>query len=628
MLPGPGGFPSSMRQLRSLASEAPGPSSVDRQTLRRAWSFTRRYRAWIILYLATLAIAALLGALVPLAVRDIINVAIPRHSLPRLALDVAVIATLTLAQSGLGVATRYVSAMTGERIIYDLRCRLVEHFQQLSLGFFTEAQTGSILSRISSDVTSSQQVVGTLGSVVSDLSTLVFTLAFMLSLSPVVTGLSLVIVPVFVAVDRLLSRRVAAAAREQMQANAEMNAFTQERFNVSGALLVALFGRRSEELATFSAHAGRVRDAGVRFALVGRVYFTALGLASAIGTIAVYAIGGDAVIRGALSLGSLVALGQYVTRLTAPITDLSSARVNLLQALVSFDRIFEVLDIPPAVRSPDHPRHLARVEGAIELADVWFRYPANQALASLTKSSPAGPAKRDWALAGVSLAVAPGHTLALVGPSGAGKTTVTLLVTRLYDPERGTVTLDGVDLRELDLEELRSQIGVVTQDPFLFHDTVRANLLYARPGATEAELLEALERAQLSDTVSALPMGLDTLVGERGYRLSGGEKQRLAIARVLLRNPRIVILDEATSSLDAQNEARIQAAIGDTLEGRTAIVIAHRLSTVLGADTIAVLEAGRVVEQGTHTELLARDGLYRELFERQFLSAPGEARAP
>jgi ATP-binding cassette subfamily B protein len=616
-----------MRALRASTADPVRADAISRQTLRRAWSVTREHRGWILVYLITLAISALLGALVPLVVRDLINVAIPRRSLQRLGLDVGAIAVLTLTQSGLGVASRYVSALTGERIIFDLRRRLVAHLQQLSLGFFTEAQTGSVLSRISSDVTSSQQVVGTVGSVVSDLATLIFTLTFMLALSPLVTGLSLLIVPVFIVVDRLLSSRVTRAAREQMQANAEMNAFTQERFNVSGALLVALFGRRERELEQFAQQAGRVRDAGVRFALTGRLYFTILGLASAIGTIAVYALGGDEVIRGALSLGSLVALGQYVTRLTAPITDLSSARVNLLQALVSFDRIFEVLDLAPAVVEADHPRSLPEVRGAIALEDVWFRYPTNQAAGSLTKDGARRVPERDWALAGVSLEIAPGSTVALVGPSGAGKTTITLLITRLWDPTRGRVTLDGIDLRELRLEDLRGAIGVVTQDPFLFHDTVRANLLYARPEATEDELFDALARSQLLATIEALPRGLDTLVGERGYRLSGGEKQRLAIARVLLRNPRIVILDEATSSLDAQNEALIQAAITDTLRDRTAIVIAHRLSTVLGADQIAVIEQGRLVEQGTHAELLARQGLYRELFERQFLKEPGEAPA-
>lgn len=624
----PGGGFGGMRALRGMAADPVRSSSIDRRTLRRAWSVTKRHRALIIVYLATLAVSALLGALVPLVVRDIINVAILRRSITRLTLDVVIIAALSLAQSALGVGTRYISSVAGERIIFDLRTRLVAHLQKLSLGFFTEAQTGSVLSRISSDVTSSQAVVGTLGSMVSDLATLVFTLAFMVALSPLVTALSLLIVPVFALVDRLLSRRVANAAREQMQANAEMNAFTQERFNVSGALLVALFGRRADELDTFSHHAGRVRDAGVRFALVGRIYFAVLGLASAIGTIAVYALGGDEVIRGALSLGSLVALAQYVTRLTGPITDLSSARVNLLQALVSFDRIFEVLDVEPAVTSPPHPRHLEHVDGNVALEEVWFRYPRNQAVASLIKQGVPRTEERDWALSGVTLHVEPGHTLALVGPSGAGKTTVTMLVTRMWDPERGRVTLDGVDLRELDLEELRAEIGVVTQDPFLFHDTVRANLRYAKPAATDKELRDALERAQLLTTIDALPDGLDTLVGERGYRLSGGEKQRLAIARVLLRNPRIVILDEATSSLDAQNEALIQSAIGDTLQGRTAIVIAHRLSTILGADTIAVLASGRVVEQGSHAELLAAGGLYAELFERQFLTEQGEATAP
>ncbi len=613
-----------MRNFRAMAKEPVTFDEIDRKTLKRAWRVAQEFRLLILVYLSLLLLVALVGSRTPLVLKNVINLAIPRRSVSLLLVYTAEIALLTFGGSAIGILNRYLNSVIGEGIIFRLRTRLFEHLQQLSLSFFTNSQTGAILSRLNSDVVSSQQVVGTLGSVVSDLATLVFTLFFMLQLSVPVTGLALLVVPAILLIDRLLGKRLSRYARAQMQTNAVMAAFEQERFNVSGSLLVSLFGDRAVESTEFSSKAAAVRDAGIRFALFGRLYFTSLSLLGGVGTVAVYAIGGDQAIRGSLSIGALVALAAYITQLFAPLTDLSTARVNLLQALVSFDRVFEVLDVEPDVRAPSDPILLVRPVGAIAFEGVYFRYTSGAPLASLAKegSAPSAP-ERDWALEGIDLRIEPGQTVALVGPSGAGKTTITTLMTRLYDPERGRILFDGVDLRLLDLDALRRSIGVVTQDPFLFHDTVRANLLYARPAATESQLQGAIEASQLAEMVDRLPQGIDTVVGERGYRLSGGEKQRLSIARVLIKDPKVVILDEATSSLDATNEALIQMAISETLTARTSVVIAHRLSTILGADTIVVMNHGQVVEVGSHQELLELGGLYAELFHNQFVEVSG-----
>jgi ATP-binding cassette subfamily B protein len=580
---------------------------------------TKEFRFGITLYLLAILLAALFGSLTPLLFKDLINNAIPRGSVHLLIIYAIILGVLTFAQTGVGVLSRYLQSVIGEGIIYRLRIRLFEHMQTLSLSFFTHSQTGSIISRVNNDVVASQQVVGTLGSLVSDVATLVFTLFFMFELSPQVTILALLIVPVLIALDRLLGKRLTSYARVQMQANAEMSAFEQERFNVSGSLLVSLFGNRSRESEQFRTQAAEVREAGIRFALFGRLYYSTLALMGGIGTVAVYAIGGDEAIHHVLTLGALVALAQYVTKLFAPLTDLSSARVNLLQALVSFDRVYEVLDLTPEVQNPTQPVHLPKPAGHINFEHVSFKYPSATPLASLAKNPVATePVNNDYALFDVNMTLEQGTMTALVGQSGAGKTTITNLITRLYDPTNGLISFDGVDLRALDIETLRTLIGVVSQDPFLFHDTVRSNLLYANIHATTQELSAAVEASQLGELVERLPQGLDTLVGERGYRLSGGEKQRMSIARVLLKDPKVVVLDEATSSLDSTNEARIQEAIGRTLKGRTSLVIAHRLSTVLDADMIVVLDHGQVAEVGPHRTLIERHGLYAEVFERQF----------
>lgn len=578
------------------------------------------------MYLVAILLAALFGSLTPLLFKDLINNAIPRDSIHLLVIYSVVLAALTFGQTGVGVLSRYLQSVIGEGIIYRLRIRLFEHMQTLSLSFFTHSQTGSIISRVNNDVVASQQVVGTLGSLVSDVATLIFTLFFMFELSPEVTALALLIVPVLIVLDRLLGKRLSRYARVQMQANAEMTAFEQERFNVSGSLLVSLFGNRRRESDQFRTQAAEVRDAGVRFALFGRLYFSTLALMGGIGTVAVYAIGGDEAIHHALTLGALVALAQYVTKLFAPLTDLSSARVNLLQALVSFDRVYEVLDLEPEVQNPTDPIHLPKPAGQISFEHVSFRYPSALPLASLAKNpNTTVAANEGYALLDINMTLPQGTMTAIVGHSGAGKTTVTNLITRLYDPTDGAIKFDGIDLRSLDLEELRMLIGVVSQDPFLFHDTVRSNLLYANIGATTEQLMAAVEASQLGELIDRLPQGLDTLVGERGYRLSGGEKQRLSIARVLLKDPKVVVLDEATSSLDSTNEARIQEAIGRTLQGRTSVVIAHRLSTVLDADMIVVLDHGKIAEVGPHHTLIARQGLYAQVFERQFRRPNTEA---
>jgi ATP-binding cassette subfamily B protein len=611
-----------MRNFRALTKDRVSVKDLDRQTLKRAWKFTRQFRGKIAFYLVMLLLASLIGSLTPLVLKNIINLAIPHKSVRLLVLYTAEIAVLTFGQSALGVLNRFLGSTIGEGIIYKLRLELFSHMQMLSQNFFTNSQTGAIISRLNSDVVSSQAVVSTMGSVVSDLSSLAFAFFFMFRLSPTVTLLTLLVIPIIFLIDRLLGKRLARVARAQMQANAEMSAYGQERFNVSGALLVALFGNRKLETETFAGKAAEVKNAGVRFALYGRLYFTTLSLLGGIGTVLVYAIGGSEAIHATLSIGALVALASYITQIFSPLTDLSGARVNLLQALVSFDRVFEVLDLEPAVASPENPVPLPTTRGEIHLIGVSFKYPTGAPLASLAKEgAQSAGIEREWALREVTFDVLPGETVALVGPSGAGKTTITTLITRLYDPTEGRITLDGIDLRELDLDQLRSHIGVVTQDPFLFHDTVRNNLRYANIYASDTEIEKAVEASQLTDLISRLPNGLDTLVGERGYRLSGGEKQRLAIARVLIKNPSIVILDEATSSLDATNEALIQLAISEILKDRTSIVIAHRLSTILGADKIVVMDHGRVAEIGNHASLIARHGIYSELFHRQFVAA-------
>jgi ATP-binding cassette, subfamily B, bacterial len=608
------------RQAR-LDPEQLERSSIDRETVRRAWRFAKPYHRLIGLYLLTIVASSLVAVLPPLVFKRLIDVAIPGRNLGLANLLVLGAVAVALAETLLRLGNRWFSARIGEGLIFDLRVALYDHVQRMPIAFFTRTQTGALMSRMSTDVVGAQGTVATLATVTSDVFLLVATLGAMVLLSWKVTLFALLIVPLIVVLDRSLSPRMVQLSRTRMQLNADMGSTMTERFNVSGALLVKLFGRRKAESDAFAQRAGAVRDTGVRQALLSRFYYAALTLMGALGTAGVYWVGARAVINGSLAVGSLVALAAYVSRLYSPLTNLASARVDLLTALVSFERCFEVLDAPHAIAEAPDARPLAEPRGRVELEDVWFRYPVGSAvsIASL-EGEHAGEDEEpsDWVLRGVSFVAEPGTMTALVGPSGAGKTTMSMLIPRLYDVTTGVVRIDGHDVRSLKLASLTDAIGVVTQDPHLFHDTLAANLRYARPDATDEELVAACRAARIHDLISSLTNGYDTVVGDRGYRLSGGEKQRLAIARVLLKDPAIVILDEATAHLDSETEALIQQALNEALRGRTSIVIAHRLSTIRAADQILVVERGKVIERGTHDELVRGGGLYRELHDTQY----------
>jgi len=602
---------------------------IDRATLRRAWAFARPYRGLLALQLSGLAATAVIGILPALVLKALIDRAVAHHlSNAGVNVLVGLAVGIALTMTGLGLLNRWLGSRIGEGLIYDLRVALFDHVQRMPVAFFTYTQTGSLLSRMGNDVLDAQQAVGTLSTVVSDVFTLATTLTAMLLLSWQATGLALLVVPGFVALDRKMAKRLAMLSRQRMTANAHMTSTMAERLNVAGALLVKLFGRPRQEAAEFSDKAASVREAGIRLAVQGRLYYGSLALVGAIGTAAVYWIGGRGLITGSLKVGTLTALAAYVSKLYSPLTDLASARVDLLTALVSFERVFEVLDAPVAVADLPGAAPLPQpAAGRIDVEDVWFRYPS---AATVSIESLEGDGTRDRrhepsdpVLRGVSFAAEPGSMVALVGPSGAGKTTLSSLIPRLYDVTSGAVKLDGHDVRDLTLESVSAAVGVVSQDPHLFHDSVAANLRYARPEATDGEIVAACRAARIHDVIAALPDGYETVVGERGYRLSGGEKQRLSIARLLLKAPAVVVLDEATSHLDSENEALIQQALSVALAGRTAVVIAHRLSTIAAADQILVLDRGRIVERGRHAELLRAGGLYAELFETQFKAAAG-----
>ena len=602
---------------------------IDRASLRRAWAFARPYRGLLGLQLAGLAGTAVIGILPPLVLKALVDRAVA-HRLSTGGVDLLVLAAvaIALAMTGLGLLNRWLGSRIGEGLIYDLRVALFRHVQRMPVAFFTYTQTGSLLSRLSNDVLGAQQAVGTLSTVTSDLFTLATTLTAMLLLSWKVTMLALLVVPGFIALDRRMAKRLATLSRQRMAFNADMSSTMTERLNVAGALLVKLFGRPRSEAEEFSQRAAAVRESGIRLAVQSRLYYGSLALVGAVGTAAVYWIGGRGLINGSLKVGTLTALAAYVSRLYSPLTDLASARVDLLTALVSFERVFEVLDTPPAVADlPGATPLPAPVAGRLDIEDVWFRYPSAATVSIESLEGEGVRERRDEpsepVLRGVSFSAEPGTMVALVGPSGAGKTTLSSLIPRLYDVTSGAVRIDGRDVRDLTLESVTAAVGVVSQDPHLFHDTVAANLRYARPEASGEEIVAACRAARIHDVIAALPDGYDTVVGERGYRLSGGEKQRLSIARLLLKAPAIVVLDEATSHLDSENEALMQQALSVALAGRTAVVIAHRLSTIAAADQILVLDGGRIVERGRHAELLRAGGLYAELFETQFRAAAG-----
>jgi ATP-binding cassette subfamily B protein len=603
--------------------------SLDRAVLKRVWQFGRHYRAMLVLFLATIVFTSLVGILPPLVFKRIIDNAIPNHNIAQVNRLAVLSMGLAALQAALSVATRWYSARIGEGLIFDLRSALYDHVQRMPLGFFTRTQTGALISRMNNDVVGAQQALTTtLGGIVSNVMDLAFTLGAMVLLEWRLTLLALIVVPAFLVPAKFVGRRLQRITRESFGLNAEMNATMTERFNVSGALLVKLFGRPDDERNQFRDKAGRVRDIGIKSAMYTRTFMVALGLVGACGTAIVYGLGGRFVIEGTFQLGTLVALALYVQRIYAPLTQLTTARVDFMTAVVSFERVFEVLDAPRAIDDRSDAKPLVPKGGSIDVEDVWFRYPA-PATVSIASLETDGRAElshepSDWILKGVSFRAAPGQMVALVGPSGAGKTTLSHLVPRLYDVTKGAIRIDGQDVRDVTLQSLADDIGMVTQDAHLFHDTIASNLRYARPEATDRELVQACIAARIHDLIIGLPDGYLTVVGERGYRMSGGEKQRLAIARVLLKSPSIVILDEATAHLDSETEVLIQQALAEALIGRTSVVIAHRLSTIQAADQILVVDSGRIVERGPHHELVRAGGLYAELYETQYSGAAAD----
>jgi ATP-binding cassette subfamily B protein len=599
-------------------------------TVRRIAGYARPYRWHLAAFLFATAIDAVIIVVNPLLLRELIDHGILARDNALVIGIAATVAGVAIFDAALSFGIRWFSARIGEGLIYDLRTQVFSHVQKQPIAFFTRAQTGSLVSRLDGDVVGAQQAItSTLSGVVSNLLSLVVILVALFYLSWLVSVIALALIPLFLFPARLVGRRLQRLTRESMQLNAAMGSTMTERFNVAGAMLVKLFGRPEEESAEFAGKAAKVRDIGVVQAMYGQVFFVALTMLTSLVTAVVYGVGGSLVINGTFQIGTLVALTTLLGRVYGPIASLSNVQINVMTALVSFDRVFEVLDLKPLIEEKPGAVTLPPTQGADAIAPditfdgVSFRYPSASevSLASLESIALAVPERTDAAagvLHEVTFRAPPGQLTALVGPSGAGKTTITNLVARLYDPDEGAVRIGGFDLRDVTLTSLHDVVGVVTQDAHLFHDTIRANLSYARPGATELDLVEACEAAQIWDLIKVLPDGLDTIVGDRGYRLSGGEKQRVALARLLLKAPSVVVLDEATAHLDSESEAAVQRALKTALSGRTSLVIAHRLSTVREADQILVIDGGKVIEQGRHEELLESGGLYAELYRTQF----------
>ncbi len=623
-------------------------------TVRRIARYARPYRVDLVVFLLAAALDAVVNVSYPLLLAVVIDDGILHRRVGVVLAVAAAVAGLAIFDALLSVLQRYFTSRVGEGLIYDLRTEVFGHVQRQPIAFFTRAQTGSLVSRLNSDVIGAQQALtSTLSSVVSSSLQLILVLAAMFLLSWQVTVVALVLIPIFLLPARRVGRRLQKLTRESMQLDAALGSTMTERFNVAGAMLSKLYGRPRDEQALFDDRSGRVRDIGVLTALWGSALVTGLGLLATLSTSVTYGLGGWLAIKGEIKVGELVALALLLSRLYGPITSLSNVQVNVMTALVSFDRVFEVLDLQPLIaerpdavelQAPGGQGPWAGAAPDIEFDDVSFRYPSASevslaSLESIALPAPEKPGASQPVLSDVSFVAPGGQLTALVGPSGAGKTTITHLVSRLYDPVTGAVRIGGQDIRDVTLESLHDVVGVVTQDAHLFHDTIRSNLLYARPESSEAELILALQAAQIWDLVSALPDGLDTVVGDRGYRLSGGEKQRMAIARLLLKAPSVVVLDEATAHLDSESEAAVQRALKTALAGRTSLVIAHRLSTIREADQILVVDGGKIVERGTHEDLLAADGLYADLYHTQFARqepatagvarvAPGAGAAP
>lgn len=627
--------------IRNEEQEKP---KLSRALLLRVFNYARPYWRKIFIMLAIILVTTGLGLLTPLIFRELIDNVLTdegvyfgnRSRLNVLALGLVLI---PIVSGLLRVVQREFNAAVGEGVIYDLRVALYTHLQRMSLRFFTNTRTGELMSRMNNDVVGAQNAISnTIVSIVTNFVTVVLTLGVMLALEWRLTLLGVAVFPIFMWLAIRLGRRLRDIVRVQMQQDAQMNAMMNETLNISGALLVKLFGRTQNEINRFDERAEAVRDAGIRRAVIGSQFFVLISLVGVVGTALVYWVGGHFVLNGSFTVGTIVAFGTYLTQLYTPLQALTTAPVDFATSVVSFERVFEIMDLPLDITEKEDARHLKTVRGELIFEDVTFTYAVDEGLllsdvprrgelddsvGALSgeggKKAPVARSQaREKALKNINFHIEPGQLVALVGPSGAGKTTMTYLIPRLYDPEEGRIKLDGYDLRDLTLTSLSDHIGMVTQETYLFHDTIRINLLYARPDATQAEIEAACKAANIHDFIAGLPDGYDTVVGERGYRLSGGEKQRVAIARVILKNPRLLVLDEATSSLDSQSEALIQEALSRVQQGRTSIVIAHRLSTILAADRILVLDRGEVVESGTHAELLEAGGLYAELYETQF----------
>jgi ATP-binding cassette subfamily B protein len=634
---------SSRHPWRGFINASDEKPAINREILKRVWQYAKPYLGGILGSLGAILITTLLHLLNPLIMRQLVDVVLPTKDIHLLALYAGALFIVPLVSGAFQLLERYFSARVGEGVIFDLRVALYDHFQSMPLHFFVNTPLGEMISRLNNDVVEAQNAVNrTLVSLVTNVIQVASLLAVMFSLNWQLTLLSAVIVPLFVLAAQKLGKVLRRISRQQMEVNARMNANLGETLNIGGALLVKLFGKQQDETKRFSTYAREVHDLGIRRATTARSFMVLLSVLMAIGTALVWGLGGSMVIAGVITLGTIIAFASYLAQLYGAFQALVNAPVEFATSLVSFERVFEVLDLEPDIQDPAEPIRLEKVRGQISFEGVWFKYPEGRrgllqevyrpnvpelvieelpiesAIAlPLPVEEPRNQA-REYALEDINLVIEPKQLVALVGPSGAGKTTLTYLMLRLYDPTRGVVNLDGHDLRSLSRKDLTNAIGMVTQEPYLFHDTILANLLYAKPDATREEVERVARTANIHDFISALPDGYLTVVGERGYRMSGGEKQRLALARVLLKNPPIMILDEATSSLDSESEALIQEAMARVFTERTSVVIAHRLSTILSADVIFVMDRGRIVERGSHAELLRLNGLYAELYETQF----------
>ncbi len=596
---------------------------VERETLRRVLRYAKPYRAKLTVFLVAVGVLAAAAVVPPLLFRSLIDSAIPNADRRLVVILASVALAVALVDAVINVVQRWLSSQIGESLIYDLRVELYDHVQRMPIAFFTKTQTGSLISRMNTDVIGAQRALtGTLSQIFSNVITVATTLAVMFVLSWPITLIALGVVPIFVVAARWIGKRLRYITREQMNLDASMTAMMTERFNVAGAMLVKLFGRSERELSEFSSRASLVRDIGIGSAIYTRSFIVSLTFVAAVATSVLYLFGGLSVIDATMEVGTIVALSLYLAQLYPPLTALTTARVDYLTAMVSFERVFDVLDLDQAIREYPGSRVISDPHGRVRFDDVSFEYPTGAGITLPSLQDPQNVASASeiatTVLSNIDFEIAPGEMTALVGPSGAGKTTISLLLPRLYDVTEGSVSIDGIDVRDLTLEAVNSVIGVVTQDPHLFHDSIAANLRFARPDATLDDLERACRAASIHDVIASLPDGYNTAVGERGYRLSGGEKQRIAIARVFLKDPAIVILDEATAHLDSENERTIQAALDGALAGRSSLVIAHRLSTVRRADKILVIDGGRIVQRGDHATLIAAGGLYAQLYETQF----------